>query len=99
MKITKSMQKDKIIKALAACSEFCCGECPYQYLDHDEYKLRCIHTLIEDVHELINAGIILNTVDVYPCKNCDVGWASISAEGCRGCEETCVKLKEYEENK
>lgn len=43
-------EEEKIMKALAACSEFCCGECPYQYLDSMEYKLRCIHTLIEDVY-------------------------------------------------
>lgn len=45
--------KEIVIKALAACSEFYCGECPYQYLESDEYKLRCIHTLIVDVNELL----------------------------------------------
>ena len=45
--------KEKIIEALAACSEFCCGECPYQHLDNETYKMRCIHTLIQDAYELI----------------------------------------------
>lgn len=35
--------------------------------------------------------------DVHPCKYCDTGWGSISAEGCHGCEETCIRLKEYNE--
>ena len=45
--------KKEVMKALAACSEFCCGKCPYQHLDDHEYPLRCIHTLIEDVYELL----------------------------------------------
>jgi hypothetical protein len=45
--------KEKIMKALSACNEFCCGECPYQYLDSKDYQLRCIHTLIQDVYELL----------------------------------------------
>lgn len=45
--------KEKIMRALQACSEFCCNECPYQHLDDKEYSLRCIHTLIEDVYELL----------------------------------------------
>lgn len=43
--------KEKILEALAACSEFCCVECPYQHLDDMNYKLRCIHTLIKDTYE------------------------------------------------
>lgn len=50
------MHKEKIIKALASCSEFCCGECPYQCLDDKHYKLRCIHALIQDVHKLLTEG-------------------------------------------
>ena len=45
--------KETIMKGIAACSEFCCGECPYQYLEHHEYKMRCIHTLMQDIHELL----------------------------------------------
>lgn len=48
--------KEKIIKALSACSEFCCGECPYQHLDDKHYTLRCIHALIKDVYELFKKG-------------------------------------------
>ena len=49
-------RKANILEALAACSEFCCDECPYQHLDHEHYKLRCIHTLIKDVYELLKAN-------------------------------------------
>ena len=45
--------KETIMKALSACSEFYCCECPYQYLDDKEYSLRCIHTLIKDVNEML----------------------------------------------
>ena len=50
------MDIEKIMQALAACSEFCCGECPYQYLDDKTYKMRCIHALIQDVHKLLIGG-------------------------------------------
>lgn len=41
--------------------------------------------------------IILDVEDVCPCANCNVGWISIPSEGVRGCEETCVRLKQYNE--
>ena len=41
--------------------------------------------------------IILDAKDVYPCRNCNVGWGSISSEGVHGCEETCIRLKQYNE--
>ena len=53
------MDKDKVMKALAACNEFCCDECPYQYLDHMDYKLRCIHVLIMDVNKMLNEEHLL----------------------------------------
>lgn len=49
--------KEEIIKALSACNEFCCGECPYQHLDSGDYLFRCIHTLIQDVYELLKEGL------------------------------------------
>ena len=39
--------------------------------------------------------VILNIEDIHPCKNCGVGWGSISSEGCTSCQDTCVRLKEY----
>lgn len=45
--------KETIMKALSVCAEFECDRCPYQYLDHEEYKLRCIHALIMDLNEIL----------------------------------------------
>ena len=41
--------------------------------------------------------IVLTVQDIHPCRNCDVGWGSVSSDGYTGCEETCVRLKEYNE--
>ena len=50
------MEKLDIYKGLKCCSEFLCGECPYQIYDNDHYKLRCIHKLIVDLNNLLNGG-------------------------------------------
>lgn len=42
--------KETIIKALKACSEFLCDECPYKYLEDHNFPLKCIHTLIVDLN-------------------------------------------------
>lgn len=42
--------KETIIKALKACSEFLCEECPYNYLEDRNFPLKCIHTLIVDLN-------------------------------------------------
>ena len=48
--------KELILRAVAACSEFCCKECPYEFLDDPNgyLKLRCIHALMVDINELLN---------------------------------------------
>lgn len=45
--------REEIMTALEACSDFCCGECPYQHLDSKEFSMRCIHTLIRDVNKML----------------------------------------------
>ena len=45
--------KETIMKGLQACRDYCCRECPYQYLDDEYYILRCIHTLVKDVNEML----------------------------------------------
>ena len=42
--------KETIIKALKACSEFLCDECPYKYLEDRNFPLKCVHTLIVDLN-------------------------------------------------
>ena len=38
---------------------------------------------------------VMYGVNYYPCTNCGVGWASISATGCKSCHDDCKKLKDY----
>lgn len=52
-KVGRRMEKFEIYKGLKCCSEFLCGECPYQIYDSDHYKLRCIHKLIVDLNNII----------------------------------------------
>ena len=49
----KDNKKEKVLKSLEACSEFCCGECAYQWLDNKEFSLRCIRSLLRDAYELL----------------------------------------------
>ena len=46
------MERKDIINAVSACTQFECGICPYQIYDDPQYKLRCIHRLMEDVNSL-----------------------------------------------
>jgi len=39
--------------------------------------------------------IVLSVEDIHPCKYCNVGWGSISSEGCTTCHDTCEKLEQY----
>lgn len=41
--------------------------------------------------------IKLSIYDIHPCKNCDVGWGSVSSKSSDGCENYCTRLKEYNE--
>lgn len=48
----------------------------------------------EDLEEKGELPIIYG-VNVYPCTNCGVGWASISSQGCKSCHDDCEKIKEF----
>lgn len=41
--------------------------------------------------------IVLSVEDIHPCKGCNTGWGSISSNGCTTCDETCERLKQYNE--
>lgn len=45
-------KRSKALKGLKCCAEYLCGECPYKEFEHIEYKLRCIHMLINDLEEV-----------------------------------------------
>lgn len=41
-----------ISKSVECCSEFLCGECPYNKYEDSHYMLKCIHMLMTDLNEL-----------------------------------------------
>lgn len=44
--------KEQVLESLAACADFCCGECHYKKFESKQYTWRCIHKLIVDVNTL-----------------------------------------------
>ena len=44
--------KQKVLKGLECCSDYLCGECPYQQFKDKEHILRCIHLLLSDLNML-----------------------------------------------
>lgn len=72
----------------------------HQWAGESPDKMSIFGVTVSKIMELAKAEkegrlVILTIQDIHPCKNCDVGWGSISSEGCYSCEETCVRLKEY----
>lgn len=45
------MERDKAIKGLQCCSEFLCGECPYNIYENKDYPLRCVYKMMEDLNK------------------------------------------------
>lgn len=44
--------------------------------------------------------VIIDYIDIDPCKNCEMGWESLSSEeGYASCHDTCTRLKEFNKNK
>ena len=76
----------------AVSSEKCFEDQNEDYCGDAIDRLAYYENLIED-----GRLIILSIEDVHPCKSCNTGWGSISSEGCTTCEETCVRLKQYNE--
>ena len=31
----------------------------------------------------------------HPCDNCDVGWGTVNATGCKSCHDDCEKLADF----
>lgn len=71
---------------------------PYMRYQDEDTKKTVLNRLAyyEDLEEQ-GRLIILTVENIHPCRNCDVGWGSISSEGCHSCYETCIRLKEYNE--
>lgn len=41
----------QLLTDLTACKDFYCCACSHQKYDSEDYKLKCIHKLIEDIHK------------------------------------------------
>lgn len=72
----------------------------HQWAGESPDKMSIFGVTVSKIMELAKAEkegrlVILTVQDIYPCRGCDTGWGSISSEGCHSCEETCVRLKEY----
>lgn len=48
------MKEEEIEKGLECCTEFLCGECPYQKYESKDYPIRCMQMLINDVYVMYN---------------------------------------------
>lgn len=74
----------------ADCTRNCRG-CP----------VNAIYLKLAHYEDLEEAGrlIILSEKDVHPCTNCNVGWDSISADGCSSCHDNCERLRKYNKEK
>ena len=47
------MTEEEIMKALEACDDYYCVECPYKQFDDNVYIGRCMHNLITDTYKLL----------------------------------------------
>jgi hypothetical protein len=59
------MTKEEILKGLKCCVDYECSECPYQKFDHVDYKLRCMHMLIVDLHKIIPEVTWSDIVEIH----------------------------------
>lgn len=97
-RLTQKQSAGYDLKALNGewCNHYChqqrvetCNECGiYQAIQKLAYY--------EDLEEQ-GRLITLSVREIHPCRNCDVGWGSVSSEGSDGCENYCERLKEYNE--
>lgn len=84
--------------AVAGCGTNC--KYDYKYCNFNEENCHALSDIYEKLafyEDLEEKGElpIMYGVNVYPCTNCGVGWASISTQGCKSCHDDCEKLKEY----
>ena len=50
-------------------------------------------------HLLANGVVVLKDESAPPCRACNHGWGSASADGIKTCEESCLELREYAKRK
>lgn len=44
---------------------------------------------------LANGVVVLKDESAPPCRACNHGWGSASADGIKTCKESCLELREY----
>ena len=89
---TKEGSQTKLLKCDNCIEESNCYSCVCEEVYNALAKLKYYEDLEEE-----GKLVILSVQDIHPCRNCDTGWGSISSEGCHGCEETCERLRQYNE--
>lgn len=74
----------------------------HQWAGESPDKMSIFGVPVSRIIELTKADkegrlLVLSVEDIHPCRGCNTGWGSISSEGCTSCEETCIRLREYNE--
>lgn len=74
----------------------------HQWAGESSDKMSIFGIPVSKIIELTEAEkqgrlIVLDVKDIHPCRNCNIGWGSISSECCHSCDETCERLKQYNE--
>lgn len=74
----------------------------HQWAGESSDKMSIFGVPVSRIIELTKAEkqgrlVVLSIQDINPCRGCETGWGSISSEGCTSCEETCIRLREYNE--
>ena len=72
----------------------------HQWAGESPDKMSIFGVPVSKIMELAKAEkegrlVILSIQDIHPCRNCNTRWGYASAEGCHTCDETCERLKEY----
>ena len=72
----------------------------HQWAGESPEKMSIFGVTVSKIMELAKAEkegrlVVLEIEDVHPCRNCGVGWGYASSDGCHTCDETCERLKEY----
>lgn len=89
---TKENVKAELLNCVY-CSEY--SNC-YNMSCNEVYNALSKLRYYEDLEEQ-GRLIVLSVEDIHPCNGCGIGWGYASSEGCHTCDETCEKLKQYNE--
>lgn len=92
-------QKEKLIGLLIEADmqlEYPCEEECERCDFHDVGRCDMVH-MADYLME--NGVVVLKDESAPPCRACNHGWGSASADGIKTCEESCLELREYAKRK